>query len=147
MRRRSIFQTQTAAAVRPCLRPLPIAHNQSYAKLSSVQNGSQSTLNQLQAEPLPIGAHFAVKRYACTLRTFTIIFKTSSILYYILLLLHALNCPQLRRFVIHFYSIMIYTNCLLTGRIFATSQSLYRNQNVLSRSCSTVPIAIQSSIV
>ena len=47
--------------------------NQSYAKLNSIQNGSQSTLNQLQAEPLPIGAHFAVKRYACTLRTFTII--------------------------------------------------------------------------
>ena len=34
--------------------------NQSYAKLERVQNGSQSTLNQLQAEPLPIGAHFAV---------------------------------------------------------------------------------------
>ena len=36
-------------------------------------------MNQLQADPLPIGAHFAVKRYACTFRTFTIIFKTSSI--------------------------------------------------------------------
>lgn len=124
-----------------------IAHNQSYAKLERVQNGSQSTLNQLHAEPLPIGAHFAVKRYACTLRTFTIIRFHHLYLYYILLLLHALSCQQLRRFVIHFYSIMIYTNCLLTGRIFATSQSLYRNQNVLSRSCSAVPIAIQSSMV
>lgn len=41
-------------------------------KLNSIQNGSQSTLNQLQSEPLPMDAHFAVKQYAYTLRTVTI---------------------------------------------------------------------------